>query len=168
MPWRNVRKNALLPDAWDVSWTARRARWAVLNQKPSAWKIDPAQPPIGLRAPFGDGDSGWQNPCTTHTIPLTAGIDPTQAILTANKKRNLLIIQNNSTATAPDAAPTLFVSFGQLAVVGQAMGLPPGVGIVLDVVCPRDAVYLVFGPSTNTGGTLKVQGVVVEGALSPN
>lgn len=164
MPWRNIRSNALIPNAWESSWTARRARWAVLNQKPSAWHIDEDVPPIGLRAPFGDGNSGWQNPCTTHTVPLTAGIDPTAAVLTANKKRNLLLIQNNSTATSPDQAPTLFVAFGQLAVVGQALGLPPGVGIVLDIICPRDAIYLVFGPSS--GSSVVITGVVVEGALS--
>lgn len=167
MPWKNVRKNALMPDAWDASWTARRARWTVLNQKQNAWHADQLPPPMALRAPFGEGDSGWNNPCTTHTVPLTFTIATQQAILTANPKRNLLVVQNNATATSPDAAPSLYVAFGQLASVGQSMQLPPGVGIVLDIVCPRDAVYLIWGPATNGGGTVNWAGVVVEGALSP-
>lgn len=165
MPWPNTRRNALLPNAWDASWTARRSRRVVLNQKPSAWENTGETPPIGLRAPFGDGDSGWQNPTTTHSVPLNEQTGAVTAVLTQNNKRNLLVIQNNSSATLPDIAPTFYIGFGQLAQIGQGLGLAPGVGIVLDIVCPRDAIYMVIGPAVNNNGTVVVQGVAVEGGL---
>jgi hypothetical protein len=131
-----------------------------------------------LRAPFGEGNSGWQNPTTTHTVPLgpmsggiaaltTAGAVGNIAILTSNLNRNILILQNNSNAvTAGDVPPTFFIGFGQNATLGLALALPPGVGIVLDVVCPRDAIYLSIGAFANAGNSVTIQGVAVEGALT--
>lgn len=155
----------LIPQAWEPQWTDLNDG-VVLNDNPSAW-TQAQNDSVALQAPFGDGSSAWQNPCATHSIPLSANSGGVLAILTQNLKRNLLIVQNNSTATAPDAAPVFYVSFGQLAQIGQGLGLPPGVGIVLDIICPRDAVYLTIGPSIDTGDSVVVQGVVVEGGLSP-
>lgn len=155
----------LIPDQSAVEWTDLDDG-VVLNDNPSAWTLD-QNAAIPLQAPFGDGGSAWQNPCATHSIPVSEDSGGVLAILTQNLKRNLLIIQNNSTATSPDAAPTFYISFGQLAQQGQGLGLPPGVGIVLDIICPRDAVYLTIGPSIDTGSSVVTQGVVVEGGLSP-
>lgn len=142
----------LMPDPWDWDWTSLNDG-VVLNDNPAAWS--------------NEALSAWTNPCTTHSIPINAGAGGVLAILTQNLQRNLLTIQNNSTATAPDEAPVFYISFGQLAQQGQGLGLPPGVGIVLDYSCPRDAVYLTIGPSVNTDDTVDIQGVVVEGAYSP-
>lgn len=160
-------RNTLLPNSWDPSWTQRRTG-TVLNQKPSAWKdIDTSTPPVPLRAPFGEGNSGWTNPTTTHTVPINSNSGGALAILTSNLKRNILILQNNSNATATgDVPPTFFFGFGQIATVNQSIALPPGVGIVLDIVCPRDAIYLTIGPFTNTGASVTIFGVAVEGALT--
>jgi hypothetical protein len=155
----------LVPQAYEPQWT-NLDDGVVLNDNPSAWVAD-QNAALPLQAPFGDGGSGWQNPCATHSIPVSEDSGGVLAILTQNLKRNLLIIQNNSTATAPDAAPIFYISFGQLAQQGQGLGLPPGVGIVLDIICPRDAVYLTIGPSVDTGSSVVTQGVVVEGGLSP-
>jgi hypothetical protein len=140
----------LIPNAWDAEWTELDG--VILNDNPTVWS--------------GAG-ALWENPCTTHTIPITPGAGGALAILTQNLQRDLLIIQNNSIATSPDEAPIFYISFGQLAQQGQGLGLPPGVGLVLDYSCPRDAVYLTIGPSVDTGDTVVVQGAVVEGAYSP-
>jgi hypothetical protein len=160
-----INEEWLIPDQSQVEWTSL-TDGVVLNDNPNAWQ-QAADGSVPLQAPFGFGGSLWQNPCTTHSIPISANSGGVLAILTQNLKRNLLIIQNNSTATSPDAAPTFYISFGQLAQQGQGLGLPPGVGIVLDIICPRDAVYLSIGPSIDTGGSVVTQGVVVEGGLSP-
>lgn len=155
----------LLPQAYWPTWT-NLDDGVILNDNPSAWKAS-QNDALPIQAPFGDGGSNWQNPCSTHTIPISGNSGGALAILTQNLKRNLLVIQNNSTATSPDAAPTFYIGFGQLAQIGQGMALPPGVGVVFDIVCPRDAVYLTIGPAVNSGGTVVTQGCVVEGGLTP-
>jgi hypothetical protein len=139
----------------------------VLNQQPRAWSnLVAPTPPVPLIAPFGQGDSGWRNPTVTHSIPIGATSGGPLALLTNNLSRNLLLLQNNSTATFPDTAPVFYFGFGQQPVIGQGLGLAAGLGLLLDIICPRDAVYLTIGPFTNGGGTAVVQGVAVEGALS--
>lgn len=146
----------LMPDPWDCQWTDL-SDGVILNDNPAAWTN-------------ADGSGAWQNPCTTHTIPITDGAGGALAILTQNLSRTMLTIQNNSLiGTAGDEAPIFYVSFGQLAQQGQGLGLPPGVGLVYDGLqsCPRDAVYLTIGPSVDTHGSVIIQGAVVEGAFSP-
>jgi hypothetical protein len=154
----------LIPQPFEPQWTDLDDG-VILNDNPSAW-LQSQNDALPLQAPFGDGGSAWENPCSAHTIPISANSGGVLAVLTQNLKRNLLVIQNNSTATSPDAAPVFYVGFGQIAQVGQGLGLPPGVGIVLDIICPRDAVYLTIGPAVNTGGSVITQGVVIEGGLS--
>lgn len=155
----------LMPQAYEPEWT-NLDDGVILNDNPSAW-VQSQNDAVAVQAPFGDGGSDWQNPCSAHTIPIAGNSGGVLAVLTQNLKRNLLVIQNNSTATAPDAAPTFYVGFGQIAQVGQGLGLPPGVGVVFDIVCPRNAVYITIGPQVNTGNTVVVQGAVVEGGLTP-
>jgi hypothetical protein len=154
----------MMPQAYEPEWT-NLDDGVILNDNPSAWAQaqDDALP---LQAPFGDGASAWQNPCSAHSIPISGNSGGVLAVLTQNLKRNLLVIQNNSTATSPDQAPVFYIGFGQLASVGQGLGLAPGIGIVLDIITPRDAVYLTIGPAVNTGGSVVTQGVVIEGGLS--
>lgn len=104
----------------------------------------------------------------TNSVPLGASTAPDVAVVGVNEQRALLIIQNLSTSdpTTTDIAPTFYVGFGTQAVVGQDLGLPPGVGIVMDVRTPSDAIYISIGPSVNTGGTVQIHGVVKEGGVT--
>lgn len=102
----------------------------------------------------------------TNSVPIGKTTVATAALVGANEQRALLILQNNSTATSPDSAPTFFFGFGTQPQVGYDLALPPGVGIVLDVRVPGDAIYVAFGPFTNGGGTAVIQGVCKEGGIT--
>ncbi len=102
----------------------------------------------------------------TNTVPIGSTTVSQVAIVGVNEQRALLVIQNNSTAIAPDTAPTFYIGFGTQPQVGYALALPPGVGIVLDVRVPSDAIYVAFGPSVNGGGTRVIQGVCEEGGVT--
>ncbi len=103
----------------------------------------------------------------TNSVPIGSTTAVTAALVGANEQRALLILQNNSTATvAGDSAPTFFFGFGTQPQIGYALALPPGVGIVLDVRVPADAIYVAFGPFVNTGGSTKIQGVCAEGGVT--
>ena len=118
-----------------------------------------------ISVPFGASQRDWNNPTTYATIPLLAGA--TGVILQLNYKRNSLIIQNTSTATSPDVAPTLYVGFNVQPAVGASLALPPGLGFYWSASdCPpRDAINVVFGPST--GASVVVSGCVIQGTYSP-
>jgi hypothetical protein len=100
----------------------------------------------------------------TNSVPIGTTTDVTQALVGTNEQRALLIMQNNSTATSPDFAPTMYFGFGTQPVVGYDLALPPGVGIVLDVRVPADAIYVGFGPSS--GASVLIQGVIKEGGVT--
>ncbi len=102
----------------------------------------------------------------TNSVPIGATTAVTAALVGANENRALLILQNNSTAVSPDSAPTFFFGFGTQPQIGYSLALPPGVGIVLDVRVPADAIYVAFGPSVNGGGTRVIQGVCAEGGVT--
>jgi hypothetical protein len=103
----------------------------------------------------------------TNTVPIGPTTLSTRALVGVNEQRALLILQNNSDATvAGDTAPTMYFGFGTQPVVGQDLALPPGVGLVLDVRCPADAIYVAFGPFVNAGGSTVIQGMVKEGGVT--
>lgn len=102
----------------------------------------------------------------TNSVPIGSTTSSTAALVGANEQRALLVLQNNSTATSPDSAPTMFFGFGTQPKIGYDLALPPGVGIVLDVRVPSDAIYVGFGPFTNGGGTTLIQGVCKEGGIT--
>jgi hypothetical protein len=102
----------------------------------------------------------------TNSVPIGSSTVSTQALVGVNEQRALLILQNNSTATSPDSAPTFYFGFGTQPTVGYDLALPPGVGIVLDVRVPADAIYVAFGPFNNGGGSVLIQGVCKEGGIS--
>lgn len=102
----------------------------------------------------------------TNSVPIGATTDVTAALVGTNENRALLIMQNNSTATSPDSAPTFFFGFGTQPQVGFDLALPPGVGIVMDVRTPADAIYVAFGPFNNSNGTVLIQGVIKEGGVT--
>lgn len=100
----------------------------------------------------------------TNSVPIGMTTDVTQALVGTNEQRALLIMQNNSTATSPDFAPTMYFGFGTQPIVGYDLALPPGVGIVLDVRVPADAIYVGFGPFS--GSSVLIQGVIKEGGIT--
>jgi hypothetical protein len=102
----------------------------------------------------------------TNSVPIGATTVVTKALVGVNEQRALLILQNNSNATAPDSAPTFYFGFGTQPTVGYDLALPPGVGIVLDVRVPSDSIYVAFGPFANGGGTTVIQGVCKEGGIT--
>lgn len=158
--------NVIVPNAWDVEWTGLDDG-VILNQTPGAGGLVTSTPEATAAAATAAAAAPVNvNGVTSHSVPLNAGSGGTLAVLAANPNRSLLLIQNNSTATAPDVAPTFYIGFGQLAQVGQGLGLPPGVGVVFDTSTPTDAVYLTIGPSTDSDDTVVVQGVAIEGTPS--
>jgi hypothetical protein len=119
-------------------------------------------------APFGESDRAWSNPNTFASVPINASTNTQVPVLAQNYQRSALIIQNGSLATVSgDVAPTLYVNFNAQPQIGSALALPPGVGIVFDIICPRDSVYIAFGPFVNTGGSVVIQGAVLTGTYAP-
>lgn len=154
----------LMPSSYDVEWTGLQE---VFNDYP------PPPPPIpaAAAATVGAVAAASNPPNGRHsvTVPISAGQSSTSAVLPANAKRRSLIIQNNSTATtAGDVAPTFYFNFNTQAVIGLSIALPPGnQGIVLDENVSSDSLYITIGPEVNTGGSVVVQGCVVETAEGP-
>lgn len=119
--------------------------------------------------PFGQSARDWTNPCTYAGLPIVSGVGVVQGILTANYKRNSLIIQNNSTATSPDVAPTLYIGFNnEPGLNNGAMALPPGLGFYWGASdCPpRDNINVVF-LGGNGGASVIIAGSVIQGTYIP-
>jgi len=127
----------------------------------------PQQFDPGISLPFGVSIIPWRNPTTMQSVPINASTGITTPVLSLNMYRNSLIVQNNSTATAPDVAPTFYIGFNAQPQIGLSLALAPGAGLLFDIITPRDSIYISFGPSINGGGTVVVQGVVVQGTYAP-
>lgn len=138
----------LIPDANDPVWT-QLGRGA-FNARP---------------LPSAQGVRQFVNKLRmTNSVPIGRTTDVTQALVGTNEQRALLIVQNNSTATSPDFAPTMYFGFGTQPTIGADLALPPGVGIVLDVRVPADAIYVGFGPFS--GASVIIAGVIKEGGVT--
>lgn len=171
---------SLIPSPYDPDWTPLNQ--GVYNDGPggggygnaggSVAAALPAPPvpssniPIAA-SPGPNGMVPWVNPVSGYGFPFSSA----QCVLTKNPNRAGLILQNLSTGlTAADVGSTLYYSFGRPAVVGQSLGLAPGVlggpgiALVLDYVCPADSLYVAFGPAVGAGTTV---GAVEEMAHSP-
>lgn len=131
--------------------------------------VPPAQGPQvfdpGISLPFGISIIPWRNPTTFQSVPILASTPLNVPVLSLNMARNALLIQNNSTATAPDIAPTFWLGFNAQPQVGLALSLPPGAGILFDIITPRDALYVTIAGAV--GATAVTQGVVVQGTYAP-
>ena len=91
-------------------------------------------------------------------------------IVTTNLNRNFLLIQNNSSATSPDTAPTFYVSFDSPlnGVNGLQIALLPGGGsVTFDQVVPINAIYVTLGTYLNGGSTAVVAGALIQGTALP-
>lgn len=115
-------------------------------------------------------------------LSIAATVATGSPLLIADNYRNLLIIQNNSLATSPDVAPNLFVSIsGPVQLVAfqnpvshaissfafNAITLQPQEGLLLDTRVLTNAIYVTWGASTNTNGTVYTNGVLMYGR-TPN
>lgn len=91
-------------------------------------------------------------------------------VVPANPKRNLLVIQNNSSATgAGNVAPTLVMALdGPIPsaainppIAAQYLNFPPGQGLVLTTRVPTNDLYFVWTTGT---GTFVQGGMVLTGS----
>lgn len=137
--------------------------------------IDPSTPvpPVaepqafdpGISIPFGVSIIKWQNPTTMQSVPILTSSPSNTPILSLNLQRNSLIIQNNSTATTPDVAPTFYIGFNAQPQQGLSLAIVPGAGLLFDIITPRDAVYVLI--AGGAGASQVVQGVIVQGTYAP-
>lgn len=119
----------------------------------------------GISLPFGISIIKWRNPTTMQSVPILASTSVTSPVLSLNMARNSLLIQNNSTATAPDVAPTFWIGFNAQPQAGLSVGLAPGAGLLFDIITPRDSIYVLS--AGGVGASVVVQGVVVQGTYAP-
>lgn len=73
-------------------------------------------------------------------------------LLALNQRRQLLLIQNLSTAS------DLYVSFGLDASLLGGLLLAHGEGVIFDTVCPNNSVFVFFNSATNQPG------IIIEGS----
>lgn len=136
---------------------------------PVDWSVPQApqtgpQSSDGLSVPNGQSFVPWKNPTTVSSVPIQLATPVNVPVLSLNLQRNLLIVENNSTATSPDIAPILYVGFNTVPIIGLSLGIGPfGGSLVLDVICPRDSIYVAWGPST--GASVVTQGAVAQGTF---
>jgi hypothetical protein len=119
----------------------------------------------GISLPFGVSIIPWRNPTTMQSVPINANTQTLTPVLSLNMYRNSLIVQNNSTATAPDVAPTFYIGFNAQPQVGLSLALAPGAGLLFDIITPRDSIYVQV--AGGVGASVVVQGVVVQGTYAP-
>jgi hypothetical protein len=113
-------------------------------------------------------------------LAITLNTPAAQPVLLSDNFRNLLIIQNNTISGTGDVAPILSVGIdGPVqslntgpGIAGMplspfAINLAQGEGLVLDVRMLTNAIYVAWGPATNTSGQLFIAGMVTYGR-SPN
>lgn len=149
MNW-NMGVSTLIPDAYEPAWT--HLGDGIFNSPGTSITSDEMS------------ESNPNGVSTTLTaVQFNTGNVFSGMVLSGNPLRKLLLLQNTSTATAPDFAPAIYVNFKQLASPGNGILLPPGVGLALDTSCPIDAVYMTYGVFSNTGGSVKISAIVGEG-----
>lgn len=119
----------------------------------------------GISIPFGISIIKWKNPTTFQSVPILSSTPANVPVLSLNMNRNALLIQNNSTATAPDIAPTFFIGFNAQPQQGFAVAIAPLAGLLFDIITPRDSIYVLI--AGGAGASQVIQGVVVQGTYAP-
>jgi hypothetical protein len=158
-----VNLNMLIPLPYEVAWT--RVDDGYFNDYPAGFTDDAGNPVV----PGGVLTSALSDTTEGQTVGIPASVSTAVAIMAANVNRGYLLIENNSSATATgDIAPTLYFAYDgpvPLPLI-LAKAIPPQSGLVLDRRVPANAIYVAWGPSVNTGGSV-VQGGVIEQGLLP-
>lgn len=143
-----------------------RKFFCLQNDKPNDVSVTSLATSIGKRAP-PNARVFVNTLLMTPPVPIGPNVNPGIALATQNFSRALLVLQNESYATiAGDVAPTMYFGFGMSPTIAGGLALAPGVGIVLDVRVPVNAIYCSLGPSVNTSGSVVIQGIVQEGGVS--
>lgn len=110
--------------------------------------------------------------CRGYPIVIPANVNVNVPLLLEDNYRSLLILQNNSAATAPDVGPTLFISLdgpvqfvtiNGISFAYNALTLIPQEGLLLDTRVLGNALYFAWGTSVNTGGTVVTFGMCIYG-----
>jgi hypothetical protein len=143
--------NWLVPDSYDVAWTRLDGR-------------DFHTPNVAELYPAGD-PAQFDFASHTIVIPLVNPTPSQTPIALADPYRNLLIIQNFSTAQAgtTDVGGNLFINFNQpvntAVPTGWALQFAagsngnPGIGIVLDTRVPVSSIYAAFAGASGATGS---------------
>jgi hypothetical protein len=140
--------------------------WSLLNTNPNDVSVTTLAAMLSRR-PVNQTRRYFNTLKMTGSVKLSQNTDPNVAVATENGQRALLVLQNTSFATvAGDVAPTMYFGFGITVAVGDGIALPPGVGMVLDVRVPIDAIYCTVGPFVNTGSSVFIDGIVEEGGIT--
>jgi hypothetical protein len=116
-------------------------------------------------------------------LSISAGISTATPILLADNYRNFILVQNNSVASATgDIAPNLYLAVDGpvqlITIVNPVTSTPfsiplnaitfaPGVGLLLDERVLTNSLYVAWGTSVNTGGSVYTNGFVLYGR-TPN
>lgn len=112
-----------------------------------------------------------------YSIVIPGNVNPNVPLLLEDNYRNILILQNNSAAVAPDVAPNLFIALDgpvqfitinpvagpAISYAYNALTLVPGEGLLLDTRVLGNALYFAWGVATNTGGTVGTFGMCIYG-----
>jgi hypothetical protein len=167
------RLNTLIPDAYDASWTRLGDGFFHAYVPPGAPGYGQDQASL---EPGATDEYPWLS--NGQSIFLSQNVATGTPVVLADNYRNLLIIQNNSSATAPDVAPILYVNVnGPVQLASSAatsvsggqysLAFPPGFGILMDVRVLTNALYVAYGNISNTNNSVRVAGVITYGR-TPN
>jgi len=86
-------------------------------------------------------------------LPIAPDVDSTLQFLAGDPYRSILLIQNNE----PTGGATLLVSFDPIDLTSPAYYLnfgPGGFGILLDINCPSNQIYVGWSGSPTVGGVM--------------
>jgi hypothetical protein len=170
-----MRRVLIADAAYDPSWTRVRSSISPQGLMMSSGALPAA--PAGIAVPvasplLSQGSGGsiagtftrktWGTPFSL--LPtVAAAVNPpiNQTFMaTAQAARKMLTIQNNSSATPTDTAPTLWIAFGIPATPGACIGIAPGAGIAYEVNPPQEEIFITWGAYSNSGATAVIQGVI--------
>jgi hypothetical protein len=175
-----MRRILIADAAYDPSWT--RVRSSISPQglmSSGALPTAPAGVAVPVASPLLSQGAGgsmagaftrktWTTPISlvaTTAALVTPAVNQVN-ICTAQAGRKMLTIQNNSSATPTDTAPTLWISFGIPAVPGLCLGIAPGAGVAYEVNPPEEEVFYTWGSYVNGGGTAIIVGAIVQSILT--
>jgi hypothetical protein len=104
----------------------------------------------------------WATPISQPALTAAAITPPINQtyIVAAQAQRRMLTIQNNSSATPSDTAPTLWIGFGVPAVPGQSLALAPGAAVAYELNPPQEELFYTWGAYSNSGASTIIQGVI--------
>lgn len=144
-----VPRSLISNETYEVGFTKHNR--AYFNARP----IDPAALDLSQVAVNPADNFDWATNATI--VPIPINWNPAVPVVLADPLRNLLVIQNMSTGDTAggDVLPTLIVGLnGPVSINPGAatnpltMTFPAGLGLVLDVRVPTNAIYVAWGTLT--------------------